>query len=124
MKQHVKTFPVDLYKRGVLVFIGSREQLRSYIEREGIEIEWDDEADEILDKSSAVTFRLKADIIIYAEHVPDEGVIVHEILHATKHLLRIVEVNDEEAEAYLLEYLYDEIMPWFRSVTSGDARSV
>lgn len=117
MKQHVKLFPVDLYKRGVCVFLGTREQFKAYLEREEIDFDWDGEdTDKMLDKYQAVTLRTDTDCIIYSDKEVDEGVLAHECVHAAKHVLRIVGVEDEEAEAYLVEYLYNGIIPWVRSI--------
>ena len=127
MKQHVKIFPVDIYKRGVCVFFGTRDQLKQYFKKENIEYDWKgEETDEMLDKSQAVCFRLDTDVLIYSEREISESVLIHEIIHASKHILRLVDIDDEEAFAYLTEYLCDQILPWSRTIsssTSDDARS-
>lgn len=127
MKQHYKIFPVDIFKRGVLVFHGTRDQFKAYVEREEIPLEFDEEGEEIMDKSNAVTFRMDEDVIIFSEREwIDEGVLIHEILHASKQILRKCDIEDEEALAYLLEYLCGEILPWARSTflsVSDDAPS-
>ena len=114
MKQRIKIVPIDLYKRGVCVFVGTREQFRSYVERENLEIDWDNYKD-IEEMAAAFTVRFQLDSMIVCTRKPEESVIVHEIVHAAKHILRIVDVDDEEAEAYLVEYLYDQIIPWLRT---------
>lgn len=121
MRRYKKTFPVDLYKRGVMVFLGTREAVKRFITEEYDDV-WDDESEEILDRTSAVTFRLSSDALIFSSKPITDGVMVHEIGHAAKHLLRIVGVEDEEAECYLIEYLYDKILPWFHTTSfSRDA---
>lgn len=118
MKQRIKIVPVAIYKRGVCVFLGTREQLKEYARRENIDLQWEKEdVDGMLDKSQAVTFRLNTDVLIYAERPMSAGVLVHEIIHAAKCILRFVDVQDEEAEAYLAEYLYNEISPWLEKVS-------
>lgn len=115
MKQRVKTIPIDLYKRGVQVFYGTDKQFRSYAKREGFEVDWA-EYEAYGDKTGGMTIRLPLDVVIVLFESASEGVVVHELGHAAKHILRIVEVEDEEAEMYLLEYLYNEVMPWYRSI--------
>lgn len=114
MKQYKKIFPVELFKRGVMVFFGSRENVKRFV-TEDYGDAWADESE--WDVTSAYTFRLSADALIFAEKPINEGILVHEIVHATRHLLRLVDVDDEETECYLVEYLYNKIIPWFRTTS-------
>lgn len=38
-----------------------------------------------------------------------EGVIIHELHHATRHICRDRGVDDDETEAYMQEYLYEQL---------------
>ena len=120
MKQHVKIVNVDIYNRGVLVFFGSESQLINYVHQR-FPCYDDCIRDGLNDgkNGTAYTFKLPADAIIFAGTIPAEKTIVHEIGHVAKHLLSIVEVEDEEAFCYLLEYLYDKIIPWVRTISSS-----
>ena len=117
MRQHIKTFTVEIIKRGVLVFMGSWEQFRNYLKRyypcylTEVERMWDNAP-----PGSAYTFKVAGDAIIYADSVICGSTMVHEIAHATKHLLSLVEIEDEEAECYTLEYLYERIIPWLKTI--------
>lgn len=51
------------------------------------------------------------DIFIIFEGTPKtlkDSVAVHELYHATRHICRDRGVDDEETEAYMLEYLYEK----------------
>lgn len=120
MKQYVKEVPVELYRRGVLVFIGSHTQLRNYIA-----LKYPCYSDDVncmfeeLPRGSAWTVKLEDDALIYAEDIISEDVMIHEIFHTTHHLLSLVNVHDEEAAAYLMEYLCGRILPWLRAISSS-----
>lgn len=119
MKQYAKVFTVDIFHRGVLVFFGSQEQLDNYIKQKyPCYSEYVKDIDSPGD--TATTLKLKDDAIIYGTHPLPEGRVVHEIVHATKHLLSLVGVEDEETECYTIEYLYDAIIPWLRSISSSE----
>ena len=115
MKQFVKIIPVDVYKRGVCVFFGTREQLKMFLKKEDIQIE--DDLDGFLGKSDAIILRTLTDALIFSERKITEGTLIHEISHAAKHILRCCDVEDEEAECHLLEYLCNEILPWARATS-------
>lgn len=115
MKQQVRIFPVEIYNRGVCVFFGTREQFKAYASKEEIKLSEEDE--QILDGSNAVTFRLPNDALIFSEREITEWTLIHEIEHATKHILRCCDITDEEAECYLLAYLCKEIVPWAKTTS-------
>jgi len=51
------------------------------------------------------------DIFVIFEGTPKtlkDGVIIHELYHATRHICRNRGVDDEETEAYMQEYLYEK----------------
>lgn len=51
------------------------------------------------------------DIFIIFEGTPKtlkDSVVVHELYHATRHICHSRGVDDEETEAYMLEYLYEK----------------
>ena len=121
MKQQVLNVPVEIFNRGVLVFLGSQEQLKNYVRQKYPEYE--DDVEEELSGGSAYTIKLKDDAIIFAESIIPESEMVHEIVHAAIHLLSLVEVQDkegninEEALCYLVEYLARKILPWLTSIS-------
>lgn len=118
MKQHVKTVTIPVYYRGVLVFIGSRGQLRDHLFRYYPDYATSMEDLEI-PPAAAYTFKLEGDALIYSPSVPSEAAMVHEIFHSVRHILGIigVELSDETEEvfAYLMEYLSDQILPWLKT---------
>jgi hypothetical protein len=118
MKQHVKAVSVPPYYRGVLVFIGSPDQLRDYLRRSYPAYATSME-DIDIPQAVACTFNLECDALIYSPSVPKEAAMIHEIFHAARHILNIVGIDlsddTEEAYAYLIEYLSDQILPWLRT---------
>ena len=118
MKQRVKTVPLDIYKRGVQVFYGTREQFIAYAKNMEFEID-DEEVKTLQEKTGGITLRLPLDAAVALFPEADEYFVIHELGHASKHILRIVEVEDEEAEMYLMEHLCREILPWFRAISSS-----
>lgn len=118
MKQNYKIVSVDVFNRGVLVFIGSQQQLLDCLTREypsyKEEVEQGFEEEER--RGDAWTIKLADDALIWADHFVEEKTIVHEIVHTAKHLLNLVDVDNEEVLCYTVEYLYGKIMPWYRSI--------
>lgn len=119
MKSYSKIIPIDLYKRGVMIFFGSKEDL---YKKAGAIITPDirqslEECD--FNHTQAVTIRTETDAIIYAPQRPYDEIIAHEICHATFQILRIVDIDPtecEEAYTYLFEYLYYKIFLWLNAL--------
>lgn len=118
MKQHVKTITIPMYYRGVLVFIGSSEQLMGYLDRHYPSYASVVQTFEYT-RAAAYTFKLDGDALIFAPRIPSSAEMVHEIFHATRHILDIVGVklsdDTEEVFAYLMEYLSEQILPWLKT---------
>lgn len=108
--------PVDIYRRGVLVFFGPKEDFLHFVESrdadnyEGIArcVNDDDGA------TLAQTIKTTTDVYIFAEQAPGMAAIVHESAHATMGILKIVGISpsEEEAFAYLQEYICQQIFDW------------
>ena len=109
--------PIELLRRGVLVFFGSRDDLLEYLSANHPVYYEDLKDDDVWPRGSAYTIKMSDDAIIFADTLIDEGTLVHELGHTSKHLLDIVGIKDEEAYCYTIEYLYNKIMPWYRKLT-------
>lgn len=118
MKQKIKTVPLDIYKRGIQVFYGTKEQFIAYAKRMEFEVD-EEEVKTLQEKTGGITLRLPLDAAVALFPNADEYFAIHELGHAAKHILRIVEVEDEEAEMYLLEHLCRKVLPWFRSISAS-----
>lgn len=126
MKQYVKTITIPMYYRGVLVFIGSREQLKGYLDRHYPSYAPVVEAVEQT-QAAAFTFKLDGDALIFTPQIPSSAEMVHEIFHAARHILDIIGVkltdDTEEVFAYLMEYLSEQILPWLKTFSCGSQLS-
>lgn len=119
-KAVVKYIPVDVYKRGIYVLIGSLKDLKYFVDREYTA----DEQTEFLE----MVLNLKEENIGYASFnydsegggivlIPIEpktpvevAALVHELLHATFHILNYCRVEycydgNNEHFTYVLEWL-------------------
>lgn len=109
----VKQFPIEIIKRGVLVFLGEEGDLLKYIKKHFPS--YLQEVKEVLQEVydySALTIKLSGDAIIYSKDIILPGTLVHEIGHVAKHLLKCVDIEDEEMYCYTEEYLFEQIMSW------------
>ena len=92
-------FPIDIFKHGIRVVIGSEEDLLSVAECEG----WRDEAVKIMDGVKDSTL-----------------VVVHELIHAVSHILRNVGIeyslDSEEVYAYVMEDLTEKVTNWISNL--------
>lgn len=113
-----KTFPLDIFKHGIKVVIGSRDYLLAVAKKDGF---LDFVEKNIGEPFRMITFPLPTgDAMIYSESfdsgTDDEEVMRHEILHAVSHILRRVGIEHtaetEEAYAYALEYCNKRILTW------------
>lgn len=118
-------FPIDIFKHGVRVVVGSEEDLLSVAECEG----WRDEAVKAIDGVDnylAFTLRLESgDSVIFLPDKNREGVafpvVVHELVHAVGHILRNIGVeyseDSEEVYAYVIEDLTERVINWISSLS-------
>lgn len=117
-----KSVPVDIFKRGVLEFIGPKEELLKMLKEnfngyaeviEGIMRE-----DGIEPENYAVgyTFKVLPDALVWLPKEEKLGVTVHEIGHSIFHIFKQVEIpitdDTEELFCYMLEYLFEEFYTW------------
>lgn len=116
MKAKHLIIPLDIYKRGVLVFIGSNEELMAYIGKKdagnllGVTQFLDDDPTTL-----AQTIKTPTDAIIHARKMPSSILtFVHEADHAAFGIMQIVGIDphDEEAHAYMQEYILKKIFEW------------
>ncbi len=119
MKAVSKIFPVDIYKRGLLVCFGTLAEL--YKVAKGALSDENKARLEQLDFShtTAVCICTESDAIIYAPNRPADEVIAHELNHATFQILRKVDIDptaSEEAYTYLFEYLYHKVFLWLNAL--------
>ena len=113
-----KTFPLDIFKHGIKVVIGSRYYLLAVAKKDGF---LDFVERNIEEPFRMITFMLPTgDAMIYSESfdsgTDDDEVMRHEILHAVSHILRNVGIEHtaetEEAYAFALEYCNKRILTW------------
>lgn len=115
-----KIIPLDLYKRGIIVFVGTNEELESYFAKDMTAL--NNIRESLLDfdeYTEAMTISLDTDVLIFAHEPIDTPTLVHELLHAVNVLMQIISaqhIENDEPYAYLLEYL-------FREATSSDVVS-
>lgn len=115
-----KYIPCDIYKRGIWVFVGSLDELKSWVKTE---FTYDDE-EEFVNMVLGLKKRNEAASFNYDNH-NGQGVVhiydfptdpkeyaalSHELLHATFHVLNFCSVEyaydgNNEAFTYLLEHL-------------------
>ena len=118
-----KKFPIDLFKHGVKVIFGSEEELLASAQKDGLKEEVKESLKELGCFKMATFLLSTGDAIIYGKdfkHINSEyATISHEIFHAVSHVLRNVGIehtpDTEEAYAYIIEYLTQEIFNWLSS---------
>lgn len=114
MAKHL-IIPLDIFKRGVLVFIGHPQELLDFIKKKDPThlLDVAQQIDEN-ERTLAQVIRTGYDAIIYAREMPNVMTLIHEAYHATVAVYEIIGVvpSDEEAYAYLLEYICHEIFRW------------
>lgn len=117
-----KTVAVETFKRGVMFFIGSSKDMIKVLDEKFVgyaEVIDDLIKEEKLDKNCTAlgyTFKCLPDALIWCPKEPEFNTAIHEIFHATCHILYQCEISEnqetEEVYAYLLEYLTNEFLPW------------
>ena len=118
-----KKFPIDIFKHGIKVVIGTKEELISVAKKDRIYDEIKDDIDTV-HNSFMVTFMLSSgDSLIYSKDYKNDieyaSVVAHEIIHAVSHILRNVGIahtaETEEVYAYTIEDLAKRILTWLIS---------
>ncbi len=118
--------PIDLFKCGVVVCIGSYRQTVNALAADGFAIDGDTNG---LDDSAGASFGFVGlpDKGIWLSE-PDLFVLVHEAVHTARSLLADKGVSDEETLCYLVEYLVRVtssragFQPWSCSDASSRSR--
>ena len=118
-----KKFPIDIFKHGVKVVVGTKEELISVAKKDAVYDEIKDNIDTV-NNSFMVTFILgSGDSLIYSNDYKNDieytSAIAHEIIHAVSHILRNIGINHteetEEVYAYTIEDLTKRILTWLIS---------
>ena len=121
-KDYFLRIPVDIYKRGVLIYFGSKSGFMRLIDREAPE--YHNGCEEIADDKNNLAIIYKdMDMVIYAKKIPTIKVLLHELFHATCGIMQQVGISlddeSEEAYAYLFEYLCSKTLTWFFEISDN-----
>ena len=117
----VKYIPVDIYKRCIYVFIGTLEELRTWIKKEYCDSSEEDFVSMVMslkeEEVGMASFNWETNngtgVILlpeYPESPKEIAALTHELLHATFFILDMCHVDynssgSNEAFTYLMEYL-------------------
>ena len=110
-----KVIPIDVYGHDVLVSIGQSdeylyEEIKENISKKKFDKKMTNQ------KSIATTFKLKTGCILirFKDDIDNQGVVAHEAFHAIVYLFEKIGIEyayqSEEAYAYTLEYLTNQIL--------------
>lgn len=120
MQMETKKFPIDLYRHGVRVVIGTIDEAVAALKKDGLKNDIDD-VREIAELSSGLAFELATgDVAIWLREPPKDkdsmATLAHEVFHAVSFILRGVGIehtsDTEEAYAYAYDYLFRNIYSW------------
>lgn len=110
MKEQI--IPIDLYKRGVVILQDSCiGDICKWLDKHNATDITQSVREEDWDTANAVTYSDGLDVYIISPKQIATKTLAHELTHATFKILKIVGINpvqEEEAYAYLYEYLYDK----------------
>ena len=122
MKSYSKIIPIEIYRRGVLVFIGDKEECARNLQKHKIKEDCVNAVrDYDMDGTLAYTMEIGSDVLVYMKKKQPMDIIVHELSHAVFKILKIVGIDPtecEEAYAYLIDYLYKKVSEWISDVPS------
>lgn len=116
-----KEFPVDLFKRGVMVVIGDEDFLIESSKEYDFEEEVRSMMEDLSGNYEALTLKMSTgDCIIFLKEEPKNpfgiGLLAHEAIHASIHILKSVDIKisskDDELLAYLMENLMYRALEW------------
>ena len=117
-----KTVSIDMFKRGVMEFIGPKEELLKVLSEkfdgyaEVIKKVMEEDKIEPENYALGYAFKVLPDALIWLPKEERLGVSVHEIGHSIFHIFKQVEIpitdDTEELFCYMLEYLFDEFYSW------------
>lgn len=120
MKQ--KKIPINIFRHGIKICIGTIDELRKTMKADGFANETLDE--EWLKGSVMTTLCLSTgDALIYGRTYSNDAVgqsiLAHEIFHAVSHIMRNIGIEHtsvtEEAYAYVIEYVEENALTWLSS---------
>jgi hypothetical protein len=110
-----KVIPIDVYGHDIVVSIGqSDEDLYEEIKENISKKKFDKKMTN--QKSIATTFKLKTGCILirFKDDIDNPGIVAHEAFHAIVYLFEKIGIEyayqSEEAYAYTLEYLTNQIL--------------
>jgi hypothetical protein len=110
-----KIIPIDVYGHDIVVSIGqSDEDLYEHIKENISKKQFDKRFAN--QKSIATTFKLKTGCILirFKDDIDNPGIVAHEAFHAIVYLFEKIGIEfayeSEEAYAYTLEYLTNQIL--------------
>ena len=117
MHQNAKPTPIeaelvaDVFRRGVLLFVGELSDLKSAFARRRITVSADMftaiERQQENSRGFCITVG-SGESVIYFRQMPGTALLVHEVCHATRRMLDEIGVDDDEAFAYLAEHLFTQ----------------
>lgn len=93
----------------VLYFVGTPAKCAEFAKENDLEIDAEHIERESRDNHIATCFSQLGDSIIYAKRQLSTGDLVHECVHAAKAMLGRLGIDDEEAEAYTIEYIFKKL---------------
>ena len=110
-----KVIPIDVYGHDIVVSIGQSdddlyEHIRENISKKKFDKKMTNQ------KSIATTFKLKTGCILirFKDDIDNPGIVAHEAFHAIVYLFEKIGIEyayeSEEAYAYTLEYLTNQIL--------------
>lgn len=110
-----KVIPIDVYGHDIVVSIGQTDNdLYEHIKENISEKKFDKRFSN--QKSIATTFKLKTGCILirFKDNIDNPGIVAHEAFHAIVYLFEKIGIEyayqSEEAYAYALEYLTNQIL--------------
>ena len=110
MKKHI--IDIDIYKRSVVILQdGSIGDICKRLEEHNATNIAQSVREEDWETANAVTYSDGLDVCIISPKQIEGKTLVHELTHATFKILKIVGINpvqEEEAFAYLYEYLFNK----------------
>lgn len=120
--------PVEIYRRGVTVFLGSKKELVKYLRAHGPDVLEEIEDELSMSGSLGLCFKLDAgESLVWCHKNVALSTIVHELAHASFHMLKAVGIplsENGEEYTYLLEFLCERTFQWLNLISSCDAPSL
>lgn len=115
-----KEFPLDIYKHGVRVVVGTFDEAVDVLHKDGFKGDFDEER-EMAERSAGLAIELcTGDVAVWLREPPKDkdgmATLAHEVFHAVSFMLRGIGLehtsDTEEAYAYAFEYLFRNVISW------------